>query len=237
MDGFTYNNIFDTKGIEYLVIIAFLLLLIPFWLALNRKVTLKEQFRKALGVLSAGILKIPQGIFYSKNHTWTYLEKSGTAKVGLDDLLLHITGEVQIHQLKNPGESIRKGELLAEIDQKGKALSIFSPISGIVLESNPLLNENYQILNEDPYGKGWLFNIKPSNWVTEIPACFLAEEASDWFKKELERYKDFLAMNIGKYLPESSLAVLQDGGELVDNSLSDLPNELWQDFQKEFLTP
>lgn len=237
MNGFSYNNIFDTKGIEYLVIIAFLLLLIPFWLALNRKVTIKEQIRKAIGVLSASILKVPQGIFYSRNHTWTYLEKSGIAKVGLDDLLLHITGEVRIHQLKTPGESIKKGEILAEIEQNGKLLSVFSPISGKVIDSNPVLNVNHQLLNDDPYGKGWLFNIKPSNWVAEIPACYLAEEATDWFKKELDRYKDFLAINLGKYLPETSLTVLQDGGELVDNSLSELPNEMWQDFQKEFLNP
>jgi glycine cleavage system H protein len=237
MDGFTYNNIFDTKGIEYLVIIAFLLLLIPFWLALNRKVTIKEHFRKALGVLSAGILRVPQGIFYSKNHTWTYLEKSGVAKVGLDDLLLHITGEVKIHQLKSQGEDIRKGEILAEIDQNGRSLSIFSPISGKVLSSNPILEVNHELLNQDPYGNGWLFDIKPTNWVAEIPACFLAEEATEWFKKELDRYKDFLAMNIGKYSPETYFATLQDGGELVDNSLSGLPDEMWKDFQKEFLTP
>jgi glycine cleavage system H protein len=66
MDGFTYTNIFDTKGIEYIVIIAFLLLLIPFWLALNRPVQLKEKFRKALGVLSAAVLRIPQGIYFTK---------------------------------------------------------------------------------------------------------------------------------------------------------------------------
>jgi glycine cleavage system H protein len=70
MDGFTYYNMFDTKGIEYLVVIAFLLLLIPFWLALNRRVNVKETVRKALGVLSANVLRIPQGVFYSKNHTW-----------------------------------------------------------------------------------------------------------------------------------------------------------------------
>jgi len=237
MDGFSYNNIFDTKGIEYLVIIAFLLLLIPFWLALNRHVKIKEQIRKAIGVLSATILRVPQGIFYSKNHTWTYLEKSGIAKVGLDDLLLHITGEVKIHQLKNPGERIKKGEILAEIDQKGKSLTIFSPISGEVLNSNPDLNVNHELMNQDPYGKGWLFNIKPSNWVAEIPAFYMAEGATDWFKKELERYKDFLAMNHGKYLPETAISVLQDGGELVDNSLSGLPDGMWQDFQKEFLNP
>jgi len=235
MDGFSYYNMFDTKGIEYLVIIAFLLLLIPFWLALNRQVQLKEQVRKALGVLSAAVLRIPQGIFYSKNHTWAYLEKSGTAKVGLDDLLLHITGEVSIRQLKNPGESINKGDLLAEMDQNGKSLSVFSPISGIILNSNPDLSVNHEWLNEDPYGKGWLYSIKPSNWVAEIPSCYLAGEATDWLKKELERYKDFLALNLGKYSPETTMILLQDGGEISENSLSGLPNELWQDFQKEFL--
>jgi len=157
MDGFSYYNIFDTKGIEYLVIIAFLLLLIPFWLALNRQVKIREQIRKALGVLSASILKVPQGIFYSKNHTWAYLEKSGTAKVGLDDLLLHITGEVSLRQLKTPGENISKGELLAEVDQNGKSLQIFSPISGTVLNSNPVINENHELLNEDPLGKGRIY--------------------------------------------------------------------------------
>jgi glycine cleavage system H protein len=237
MDGFTYNNIFETKGIEYLVIIAFLLLLIPFWISLNRQVKIKKQMRKAMGMLSLGILKVEQGIFYSRNHTWAYLEKSGIAKVGLDDLLLHITGEVKVRHLKNPGESIRKGELLAEMDQNGKSLQIFSPISGMVINSNPALDENYTLLNEDPYGKGWIYSLKPSNWIAEIPSLYLADEASNWINKELDRYKDFLAMNISRYSPETSFATLQDGGELVDSSLSGLPEEIWKDFQKEFLNP
>lgn len=237
MDGFSYYNIFDTKGIEYLAVIAFLLLLIPFWLALNKQVQIKDQFRKMLGVLSANNLKVPQGIFYSKNHTWAYLEKSGTAKIGLDDLLVHITGEVRINQLKNVGDDIGKGELLAEIDQNGKSLRIFSPISGKVLDMNPALNVDHGLLNEDPYGKGWIYSIKPSNWLAEIPSFYLADEATDWLKKELERYKDFLAINLRKYSPETSLIILQDGGELSENSLSGLPNGLWQDFQNEFLSP
>jgi glycine cleavage system H protein len=237
MDGFSYTNIFDTKGIEYLVIISFLLLLIPFWLALNKKVKIREQIRKALGVLSANMLRIPQGIFYSKNHTWAYLEKSGTARVGLDDLLLHITGEVDVRTLKNPGDIVKKGDLLAEIDQNGKSLNIFSPISGEILGSNLILNGNRELLNEDPYGKGWIYNIKPTNWKAEISSCYLAGEATDWLKKELDHYKDFLAMNLPKYTPETSMIMLQDGGELAENSLSGLPKEMWNDFQTEFLSP
>ena len=237
MDEFSYHNIFDTKGMEYLAVIAFLLLLIPFWMALNRKVSVKEQFRKAFGVLSAAVLRIPQGIFYSRHHTWAYLEKSGIAKVGLDDLLLHITGEVSINHLKHPGDMINKGDLIARIDHQDKSLNIFSPISGTMIDTNPGLNENPEILNADPYGKGWVYTIKPSNWVVEIPSFYLADEATVWLKKELERYKDFLAMNLKKYSPENSMTILQDGGELSDNSLSGLPKEMWQDFQQEFLNP
>ena len=109
MDVFSYNNIFETKGIEYLVVIAFLALLIPFWITLNKKTKITGQIRKRVGILTAGKLKIPQGIFYSRNHTWAHLEMSGIARVGLDDLLLHITGDINFSDLKNRGEKINRG--------------------------------------------------------------------------------------------------------------------------------
>jgi len=93
MDGFSYSNIFETKGIEYLIIIAFLILIIPFWIIINRQARIKMQIGKAMGILSANILRIPQGLFYSRNHTWAHLGSSGNAGVGLHDFLLHITGE------------------------------------------------------------------------------------------------------------------------------------------------
>jgi glycine cleavage system H protein len=235
MDGFSYHNIFDTKGLEYLVIIAFLLLLIPFWMILNKNLKIVEHIRKAAGVLTANILRIPQGLFYSRNHTWAYMGKSGIASIGLDDLLLHITGEVNVRHLKNKDDIIRKGDLIAEVSRQGKSLNIFSPVSGKILEANSALHHNHELPNKDPYGEGWLYNLKPSNWVEEIPSCFLSEDATNWLKNELDRYKDFVAINIGKYSAASSFAVLQDGGEIADNSLSALPDGMWNDFQKEFL--
>ena len=235
MDGFSYSDIFATKGLEYLIIIAFLALLIPFWVVLYKQVKMTKHIQKTLGILSSGILKIPQGLFYSRNHTWMYLEKSGSAKVGLDDLLQHITGEVKFNNLKNPGEVISKGDLLTEIDQNGRLLRIYSPVSGKIMETNQALKESPGIFNEDPYGKGWIYKIKPSAWLAEAKSCYFAEEATNWNEKELVRFKDFLAVTMNNYSPESSMVILQDGGELCDHTLSGLPDELWKDFQNEFL--
>ncbi len=235
MDGFTYNNIFETKGIEYLAIIAFFAILIPFWLLLNKQVKITQQIQKTLGILTAQVLRIPQGLFYSSNHTWTFLEKSGTAKVGLDDLLLHITGEVKLFNLKKNGESIKKGEVFAEIEHQGKVLQICTPVSGEIINFNSALIENPGLLNDDPYEKGWIFKIKPLNWISDTNTYHLAEEATQWSANELERFKDFLSSTMPKYAPEPSNVILQDGGELRDHTLSELPAEVWEDFQKNFL--
>ena len=235
MDGFSYSDIFATKGIEYLVIIAFLAMLIPFSVMLNKQTKITRQFQKVLGILSASILKIPQGLFYSRNHTWMFMEKTGAAKVGLDDLLLHITGKVKLNHLKNPGEMINKGDLLTEVDQNGKLLQVFSPVSGKILDTNPVIQEDPGIMNEDPYGNGWIYKIKPTNWIAEVKSCYFADAATNWSENELVRFKDFLSWTMKNNSPETSLAILQDGGELCDHSLSALPDETWKDFQKEFL--
>jgi glycine cleavage system H protein len=235
MDGFSYTNIFDTKGIEYLVIIAFLILIIPFWIVINKQTGIASKIKQAIGVLSEGILRIPQGLFFSKNHTWTHLENTGTAKVGLDDLLMHITGEVNIRYLKANGDIISRGDLLAEIDKDGKTLKIASPISGEITGLNSMVNDDPGMLNADPYGKGWICRIKPSKWVAETHSYYLAEEAVVWTKKELERFKDFVANSLNTNSPETSMVLLQDGGELCDKPLSDLPAEVWNDFQVSFL--
>jgi glycine cleavage system H protein len=235
MDGFSYNNIFETKGIEYLVIILFFAILLPFWFILNKQNKITKQIQETLGILTAGVLKIPQGLFYSKNHTWTHLEKSGIAKIGLDDLLLRITGEVQFAHLKKTGENVEKGELIAEVNHHNRILKVYSPISGEITGANALLTNEPGILNEDPYIRGWMYKVKPFDWVAETNTYYLAGDASDWSAKELDRFKDFLAVSMKKYGPDSSKVILQDGGELREHVLSELPHEIWQDFQESFL--
>jgi glycine cleavage system H protein len=234
MEGFTYSNIFETKGIEYIIVIFFLLILIPFWIFVNRKVPVKEQFQQALNVLTAGVLRIPHGLLFSKNHTWVSLEKTGYAKFGIDDFLQKIVGETQFVPLKTQGEVVQKGEILAEINQKGKRLKVLSPISGEIMAVN-IHKTNLGLPGSDPYEKGWFYSLKPFNWKAETSGFFIADEAGTWIKKELERFKDFLNVSLAQHSGQPSTVAFQEGGELMLNPLSEMHPEIWNKFQKEFL--
>jgi glycine cleavage system H protein len=233
MDGFTYYNLFETKGIEYIIIIAFLLLIIPFWTMINRPLKLSGKIMKAFSTLTASILRVPQGVFFSDKHTWTHLERSGNARVGIDDLLLHLTGDVNVSLDVEPGTVVSKGEVISVIDHEGKKLSVVSPISGEVTGINHELNN--ELLHDDPYGRGWLLSIKPNDWKSETSSYHIASDATGWLGRELDRFRDFLAVSEGKYIQGSHAVYMQDGGELVDHPLSSMPEEVWSDFEKEFL--
>lgn len=236
MENFSRVDIFDTKGAEYLFVIAYLIALLIFWIVSGKQIKLKKQLQETLSNFSANILRIPQGLFYNINHTWTHLNESGEAKVGLDDFLQHIVGKVKLVNLKKTGDIINKGDLLADLVQNGKQLKIYSPISGKVLDINEELHDNPEVLNENPYQQGWIYKIKPTKWMEETSSYYLAEDAVNWTKSEISRFKDFLAGGaMKKYSLEPSMVILQDGGEIRDQVLSELPENVWNEFQVEFL--
>lgn len=233
MEGFTNIDIFETKGIEYIVIIFFLLILIPFWILINKTPIVKNVV-ESVKFLTTAILNVPQGVFFNKNHTWSYLEKSGAVIVGIDDFLLKITGDVSIVNKRNPGDLIKQGELVAELNQEGKKLQIFSPLTGQIKQFNfPAIKYPDYIIN-DPYGRGWLYTIEPDAWKEETADSSLGKDAETWFAAELARLKDFLAIALQKHSGIQGV-VLQEGGELKINPLEDLQKGIWEDFQKEFL--
>ena len=178
---------------------------------------------------------IPKGLYFDKTHTWAFMKKDGTVKIGIDDFLQHITGPVTRIEMKNTGEKIKKGDHLLTIIHKGKQLNIYSPISGTVASINETLFTNSTLINASPYADGWVYTIEPTNWLLEIQFLTMSEKYKTWLKDEFTRLKDFLATVLRPNTPEYALVVLQDGGALKDCILADLGPEVWEDFQTQFI--
>lgn len=235
MEGFTYTNLFETKGIEYIIVILFLLLLIPFWLLVTGKSNAVQHLQEGIRVLAAHLLRVPKGLFFSRNHTWLYLEKSGQAKIGLDDFLQNVLGEITVQPLKSAGDVVQKGEVLALIVQDGKQLHVHSPLSGEIVGVNASVLERRGALSGETFEEGWLYALVPANWQKETSGFLLGADAVRWFSDEINRLKDFLNIKLARQAGLEPLVVFQEGGELEVDPLAELDAGIWNEFQNEFL--
>jgi glycine cleavage system H lipoate-binding protein/ABC-type phosphate transport system substrate-binding protein len=186
-------------------------------------------------VFNEDSLTVPKGIYFDKTHTWAFMEKDGSVKIGIDDFLQHITGPLSRVGLKPAGVKIKKGDPLLTIIQNGKHLTIYSPVTGTITASNKTLINNSSAINTAPYTEGWVYMIEPTNWLREIQFLTMADQYKTWLKDEFTRLKDFFASALQVNTPEYAHVVLQDGGALKDSILADLGPEVWEDFQTKFI--
>ncbi|HKK09465.1 MAG TPA: glycine cleavage system protein H, partial [Bacteroidales bacterium] len=187
------------------------------------------------GSIDESSVAAPEGLFFDKSHTWTFLEKDGKVRMGLDDFMQQITGPITRIKFRKSGEHIRKGEPIVTIIQNGKQLSLNAPVSGTIDTINKTLEENVASINSAPFNEGWLYLIAPDNWQQETPFLKMATEYKAWMKGEVARLKDFLAYSLNINNTNLAQVALQDGGAVKKHVLKDLPPEVWEDFQEKFL--
>jgi len=186
-------------------------------------------------MLNENSIDSPKGLYYDKSHTWAFMEKDGNVKIGIDDFLQHVTGNLTRIKMKETGEKVRKGEAVMNIIHDGKQLTLYSPVSGTILERNQSVISDSSLLNSSPYSEGWVYLIEPINWAREIQFLFMAEKYKEWLRGEFIRLKDFFAASVMANTSVYAQVILQDGGEITDNILADLGPEIWEDFQEGFI--
>ena len=189
--------------------------------------TLKTAFKEAE-------LIAPKGLFFDKTHTWAFMKKDGTLKIGLDEFMQHVIGPITRIEMKKPGEMIKKGDHLFTLIQKGKQLKIYSPVTGRITESNTNLIGHSNLVNRDPFNDGWIYMVEPVNWILEMQFMDMAEKYTHWLKAEYIRLRDFFEGAVRVHVP-AFVMVLQDGGVLRDGILAELGPEVWEDFQTKFI--
>jgi glycine cleavage system H protein len=97
----------------------------------------------------------PDDLLYHKEHTWARISGK-RATVGITDYAQESLGEVVYIELPETGAAVQEGDDLGEIESTKATSSIISPVSGRVVEINEELNDAPEIVNENPYGSGWI---------------------------------------------------------------------------------
>ena len=105
---------------------------------------------------------IPSDLKYSQTHEWVRIEGS-TATIGITDHAQSELGDIVYLDLPEPGRMLQKGEQFGEVESVKAVSEIYVPVSGEVVESNTSITDTTEVLNEDPYGKGWLIKVRLGN--------------------------------------------------------------------------
>jgi len=107
-------------------------------------------------------MKIPENLRYTEDHEWLRVEGE-FAYVGITDYAQHELGDIVFVDITTEGETLGKGEVFGSIEAVKTVSDIMLPVGGEILEVNTALESEAAIVNNDPYGEGWLVKIKISD--------------------------------------------------------------------------
>ena len=112
---------------------------------------------------------IPTDLHYFKEHEWVKKQSDGTCLIGISDYAQNNLTDITYVGFKvKAGSKIELGKIFGEIESVKSVSDLFSPISGEVIEINNKLEDEPESVNSDPYNKGWMLKIKPSNLEVEL---------------------------------------------------------------------
>lgn len=139
------------------------------------------------------ILRVKKGLFYSDNDFWIQRE-GDLVRIGLSDLLQQMVSDVYFVDLADIGTHVEFGDELGSFESTKIAMEIITPLSGTVVEKNAKLEDSPEFVNEYPYGKGWLYVIRPDD-VSELDLLKTAEE---YLPYGVEKAKHELGKKVSK---------------------------------------
>jgi len=225
MHGSGYVDIFATKGIEYLMVIGFLMMLVIFWRVLAR--TPRAVAVPAHGARPAAWFEFADGFFYHQGHTWAVPEDDQVVRVGLDDFAQKLVGVPQRVNVPSVGSRVEQGEKGVQLSVDTKSIDLLSPVGGEVLAVNDELLRSPGLVNEDPYGAGWLFKVRVPRLEANLRNLLSGRLARVWMDGTVTSLKRKMEGELGP--------VLQDGGLPVTGIAKDLSPDQWEDIAAEFL--
>jgi len=181
--------------------------------------------RRLLGVMKLGGFSWSDQAFYAPGHLWVRRIGRSRVQVGIDDLAQRLFPTPTALHLPEPGTIVQARKPLADLRVLGRRASLVSPVNGVVVAVNRAVAEDPTLVHRDPYARGWLLTIAPSDDAYEsLPR---GEQARTWLRSEGTRLSRFFEVQLG--------AAAADGGEFITPPPTMLNDEQWTSLTREFL--
>ncbi|KQM08105.1 MAG: glycine cleavage system protein H [Candidatus [Bacteroides] periocalifornicus] len=126
-------------------------------------------------------MNFPDELRYSADHEWVRLQGE-EAVIGITDFAQSELGDIVFVDVDKEGENLKAGEVFGSIEAVKTVSDLMMPIAAEVLELNPALEENPELVNKEPYGQGWIIRVKPAN-PKDIEGLMSAED----YKKHIAK--------------------------------------------------
>lgn len=225
MEGFSYVDIFATKGMEYLLVIGFLLLFVLFWRFLARPARAVFQATKKLVPIVNEWFSLPEEIYYHMGHTWAAPVRKNLVKVGLDDFAQKLVGKINAVQVPGIGSTIHQGDTGWTLEVDSKVIDMLSPVDGKVMAINDKIVHSPENINKYPY-VSWLMEVESPRFSVNKKQLLSGTLAKKWMEEVRESLLSRMNYNLG--------LVYQDGGLLVDGMAKNLDRDKWDEIAKDF---
>ncbi len=222
---FHFIDIYATKGIEYLWVLGYLAVFVPFIMFIRRQVT-EEAPAQAKVATRPSWFDLPERLLYHLGHAWAALDTDGTVKVGMDRFARMLVGRIRGIEVPKAGDAVVQGEPAWRMQAGDKVVSMVSPVDGEVVEVNEKVLNAPHVLDEDTYDAGWLFKVRPSRLSANLRNLLKADKASQWTQEAMDELFSMQGKQLGM--------VYQDGGQPVDGLARALDPENWDKLASRF---
>ena len=131
------------------------------------------------------IFRFPKGLFYSKAGLWIRREDN-LIRIGLSDFAQQRNGDIAFANLKSVGTLLDMEDEIASIETVKVDFSLPSPVKGKIVEVNSILEESSELINQDPYGRGWMALLQPENLEQDLGRLMTAQAYSGLARQQAE---------------------------------------------------
>lgn len=131
---------------------------------------------------------LPEDLYYLVDkHVWVRAAADGLLTVGIDAVACHLAGTIVAVTPKKAGRAVPKGQSVATIESSKWVGPVPAPVSGELVEVNEAVRRTPRLVNDDPYGAGWIVKLRPSAWEAERAELLTGSAGLETYRAFLER--------------------------------------------------